>query len=74
VFYVYALYSVTERGFYIAYSIDLKRRLWEHNQGASIATRHPRSRKLMCTPNKTTREDENAILRAAPADASYDAN
>jgi putative endonuclease len=40
VFYVYVLHSVTDRGFYIGYSADLKRRLSEHKQGASFATKH----------------------------------
>ncbi len=40
VFYIYVLHSVADQGFYIGYSKDLKKRLAEHKQRASIATRH----------------------------------
>ena len=39
-FYVYLLDSITANGFYIGYSTDLRRRLIEHKQGASFATKH----------------------------------
>jgi putative endonuclease len=39
-FYVYLLHSVADDGFYIGYTTDLRRRLSEHKQGASFATRH----------------------------------
>jgi putative endonuclease len=39
-FYVYLLHSITDNGFYIGYSTDLRRRLIEHKQGASFATKH----------------------------------
>jgi putative endonuclease len=39
-FYVYLLHSVADDGFYIGYITDLRRRLSEHKQGASFATRH----------------------------------
>jgi len=38
-FYVYLLHSLTDSGFYIGYSTDLKRRLSEHTRGASFATK-----------------------------------
>jgi putative endonuclease len=38
VFYVYVLQSISDDGFYIGYSTDLKRRLAEHKRGASFAT------------------------------------
>src|SRR2546423_15508840 len=38
-FYVYVLHSTKDNGFYIGYSTDLKRRLSEHTQGASFATK-----------------------------------
>jgi putative endonuclease len=39
-FYVYVLHSITDHGLYIGYSTDLKRRLSEHKQGASAATKY----------------------------------
>jgi putative endonuclease len=39
-FYVYLPHSITDNGFYIGYSTDLRRRLIEHKQGASFATKH----------------------------------
>ena len=38
--YVYLLHSITDNGFYIGYSTDLRGRLIEHKQGASFATKH----------------------------------
>ena len=38
-FYVYVLRSLADDGFYIGYSTDLKRRLIEHERGASFATK-----------------------------------
>jgi putative endonuclease len=38
-FYVYLLHSLTDHGFYIGYSTDLRKRLNEHKHGASIATK-----------------------------------
>ena len=39
-FYVYLLHSLADAGFYIGYSADLKRRLFEHKKGAAFATKH----------------------------------
>jgi putative endonuclease len=39
-FYVYVLHSVADQGFYIGYSTDLKTRLTQHKEGASVATKH----------------------------------
>jgi len=39
-FHVYLLHFVADNGFYIGYFTDLKRRVSEHKQGISIATRH----------------------------------
>jgi putative endonuclease len=39
-FYVYVLHSVADDGFYIGYSKDLKRRLSQHKQSASFATKY----------------------------------
>lgn len=37
-FYVYVLHSIADRGLYIGYSTDLRKRLSEHKRGASCAT------------------------------------
>ena len=39
VFYVYLLHSLSDRGLYIGYSTDLRKRLNQHKQGASSATK-----------------------------------
>ena len=39
-FYVYLLHSVRDSGLYIGYSADPRRRLSEHKEGASRATRY----------------------------------
>jgi putative endonuclease len=39
-FYVYLPHSIPDDGFYIGYITNLRRRLVEHKQGASFATRH----------------------------------
>ena len=39
-YYVYLLRSVTDDGFYIGYSTDLRKRLLEHKRGGSFATRY----------------------------------
>jgi putative endonuclease len=36
---VYVLQSISDDGFYIGYSTDLRRRLAEHKRGASFATK-----------------------------------
>ncbi len=38
-YYVYVLYSQKDRGLYIGYTKNLKRRFHEHNQGLSISTK-----------------------------------
>jgi hypothetical protein len=48
-FYVYLLHSISDNGFYIGYSTDLKRRLSEHKQGFGC--------------NKTPRPVEAHLLR-----------
>jgi putative endonuclease len=37
-FYVYVLHSLTDHGFYIGFSADLRRRLAEHQRGLAFAT------------------------------------
>ena len=39
-FYVYVLHSVEDRGFYIGFSTDLRRRMSEHKKDASFATKY----------------------------------
>jgi putative endonuclease len=39
-FYVYVLHSLEDRGLYIGFSTDLRRRMAEHKQRASFATKH----------------------------------
>jgi putative endonuclease len=56
-FYVYLLHSVADRSFYIGYSTDLKRRLSEHKQGASIATKHRGPWKLIYYEANIERDD-----------------
>ena len=38
-FYVYALHSLEEHGLYFGFSTNLKKRIAEHDDGASFATR-----------------------------------
>jgi putative endonuclease len=56
-FYVYLLHSTNDNGFYIGYSTDLKRRLSEHNGGASVATKSRGPWKLIYYEAYTQRED-----------------
>lgn len=46
-YYVYVLYSETDRGLCIGYSADLRRRMKEHCMGLSTATRHRRPWRLI---------------------------
>ena len=56
-FYVYLLHSAKDNGFYIGFSTDLKRRLSEHTQGASLATKSRGPWKLIYYEAYTERED-----------------
>jgi putative endonuclease len=56
-FYVYLLHCVTDEGFYIGFSTDLKRRLLEHKRGAAFATRFRGPWKLIYYEAYTERED-----------------
>jgi putative endonuclease len=56
-YYVYFLRSVTDEGFYIGYSTDLRKRLLEHKRGASFATRYSGPWKLIYYEGYTERED-----------------
>ena len=46
-FYVYLLKSEADDSTYIGYTIDLKKRLSEHNSGNSVATKHKRPWELI---------------------------
>lgn len=41
-YYVYILYSLKDKGFYIGFTTDLKRRLVEHAKGLSLSTKFRR--------------------------------
>jgi putative endonuclease len=56
-FYVYLLHSITDNGFYIGCSTDLRRRLSEHKQGASFATKSRGPWKLIYYEAYTEQED-----------------
>ncbi len=56
-YYDYLLRSVTDDGFYIGYSTDLRKRLLEHKRGASFATRYRGPWKLIYYEAYTERED-----------------
>jgi putative endonuclease len=38
--YVYVLRSLSDNGFYVGYSANLRRRLVQHNDGSAFATSH----------------------------------
>jgi putative endonuclease len=46
-YYVYVLYSELDRGLYIGYSANLRRRMAEHRLGLSAATRYRRPWRLV---------------------------
>jgi putative endonuclease len=46
-FYVYVLHSVPDKGLYIGFSTNLRKRLKEHSQGLAFATSHRRPWKLI---------------------------
>jgi len=56
-FYVYVLHSIADGGFCIGPTTDLRRRLSEHKQGTSFATRHRGPWKLIYYEAYTERLD-----------------
>ena len=46
-FYIYILFSLEDKGFYIGYTTDLKHRLTEHAKGQVTATKFRRPFKLV---------------------------
>jgi putative endonuclease len=56
-YYVYLLHSAKDKGFYIGFSTDLKKRLSQHRRGASFATKSRGPWKLINYEAYTERED-----------------
>ena len=56
-YYVYILLSLKDKSFYIGYSSDLKKRMKEHEQGKSQATKHKRPYKLLFYEAFTNKKD-----------------
>lgn len=59
-FYVYILYSLRDKGFYIGYSADLKIRLKKHAKGEVTATKFRRPFKLIHYEYFINEEDAKA--------------
>src|SRR5438445_1380151 len=56
-FYVYLLHSISDNGFYIGFSTDLRKRVTEHKRSASLATKSRGPWKLIYYEAYTERED-----------------
>jgi putative endonuclease len=56
-FYVYVLHSLEDRGFYIGFSTDLRRRMSEHKRGLSFATKYRGPWKLIYYEAYINRQD-----------------
>jgi len=56
-FYVHLLHSISDNGFYIGFSTDLRKRLSEHKRGASFATKTRGPWKRIYYEAYTERED-----------------
>src|SRR5437870_8116113 len=56
-FYVYLLHFISDNGFYIGFSTDLRKRVSEHKRGASFATKSRGPWKLIYYEAYTERED-----------------
>ena len=54
---MYLLHSISDNGFYIGFSTDLRKRVSEHKLGASFATRSRGPWKLIYYEAYTERED-----------------
>lgn len=59
-FYVYILYSLHDKGFYIGFSTDLKARLTRHSKGEVTATKFRRPLKLIHYEYFINEEDAKA--------------
>jgi putative endonuclease len=64
-FYVYLLHSISDSGFYIGFSTDLRKRIPEHKHGASFATKSRGPWKLIYYEAYAEREEARraAFLR-----------
>jgi putative endonuclease len=60
-FYVYILHSESDRGLYIGFSTDLRRRMKEHREGKAFATSHRRPWRLIYY--EAYLEEEDALGR-----------
>ena|SRR3989338_6305763 len=47
-YYIYILFSLKDKNFYVGYTADLKRRFYEHSNGKVVSTKHRRPLKLIC--------------------------
>ena len=56
-YYVYTIYSVDYKRYYVGKTDNLKRRLTEHNLGKTISTKSFRSRTFVLTESFETRSD-----------------
>ena len=56
-FYVYLLHSISDNGFYIGFSTDLRKRISEHKRGGSFATKSRGPWKLIYYEAYTERQD-----------------
>jgi len=47
-YYVYILFSLKDKNFYVGYTADLKRRFYEHTNGKVESTKNRKPLKLIC--------------------------
>jgi putative endonuclease len=76
-FYVYLLHSLEDRGLYIGFSTDLRRRMAEHKHRASFATKYRGPWKLIYYEAYIDRQDAeggNAVSKAEAGADSYVSN
>ena len=58
--YVYILISLKDRQFYIGYTKDLRKRIFQHNRGKSLSTNYRKPFKLIYYEACLSREDARA--------------
>jgi putative endonuclease len=71
-FYVYVLRSLEDRGLYIGFSTDLRRRMAEHKQGTSFTTKDRGPWKLIYYEAYADRQDAEGRERYLKAEAGAD--
>ncbi len=68
-FYAYVLLSLKDHKYYIGYTVDLRKRAEEHNQGLVFATKHRRPLKLIyyeaCTDERDAKQREKYLKTTA---------